>query len=226
MGRHGWDWLADRTTAVVAAAALLLSGCTAVPAPTTTAGGPAESATSPGTPSATLFGAGGARSPAAAGGNDISPHAAGSSLPFECANPIGAASTSQELAGPGAIGVPGVMAISISVIGSNTIHWGGGASYQGLQFAKVGLVLKAGTAFTLSVPAEMHGTMLIGWSNSGYTLAHSLTIPGCTSSQPDADWLAYPGGFWLKAPGCVPLTVTQERSSRTIHVPVGMPCPA
>ncbi|RAN73522.1 hypothetical protein B5P43_30595 [Bacillus sp. SRB_336] len=156
---------------------------------------------------------------------DITPHAVGTSLQFECQDPIGTGATSGALAGPHAIGVPDVMAISAPAIGAGSIQWGAGATYQGFRFAKVGLVLKSGVPFTLSVPATMRGSMKIGWSNSGYTLADTLTGAGCTSNQPDAGWLVYPGGFWLKAPVCVPLTVTSGQSSETINIPVGKPCP-
>jgi hypothetical protein len=117
------------------------------------------------------------------------------------------------------------MAISTPDSGSGIVQVGDGSSYRGLQFAKVGLVLKAGIEFSLSVPPDMAGRMKIGWSNSGSTLADTLTIPGCTSAQARAAWLVYPGGFWLEEAGCVPLVVTSGGSSTTIHIPVGMPCP-
>lgn len=150
----------------------------------------------------------------------------GSTLQFECDNPIGAGPTVEGLVGgPGTPSVPGVMAISTAAIGADANQWADGATEQGLHFQKMGLVLKAGTAFTLSVPMEMRGTMKIGWSNSGYTLANELVISGCTSPQANADWLAYPGGFWLNEPGCVPLAVTTGQMSQTIHIPIGKPCP-
>ncbi|WP_129545518.1 hypothetical protein [Arthrobacter dokdonensis] len=85
--------------------------------------------------------------------------------------------------------------------------------------------MKAATAFTLSVPPEMRGRMKIGWSNSGYTLADELVIAGCTSAQANASWLVYPGGFWLKEPGCVPLQVTTDQTTQTINIPIGKTCP-
>lgn len=201
--------------ALLAAAALalpLLAGCTGTPAagPAGTAG---TSARAPST------------QPVQASSADITPHAVGSSLPFECGNPVGVGPTAAELAGPGAIGVPGLVYISASATGGTSIQWGGGASYQGLHFSKVGLVLKAGEALTLEVPADLRGHMKIGWSNFGFTLADSLSIPGCTSSQGNADWLVYPGGFWLDAPACVTLTVRHGGPVETLHVPLGTACP-
>lgn len=89
----------------------------------------------------------------------------------------------------------------------------------------MGLILKAGTSFTLSVPTEMRGSMKIGWSNFGYTLTDELVNPGCTSEQANAEWLVYPGGFWLKEPGCIPLLVTNGQTSQTIYIPIGKSCP-
>ncbi|MGA7206144.1 MAG: hypothetical protein WBX27_16100 [Specibacter sp.] len=122
------------------------------------------------------------------------------------------------------------MAVSTPSTGSGSVQLADGGSYLGFRFAKVGLVLKAGVAFSLSVPPEMAGKMKIGWSNSGYTLADTLTVAGCAfpqaaSQQAGSAWLVYPGGFWLKEPACVPLVVTSGGSSTTIHIPVGTPCP-
>lgn len=161
----------------------------------------------------------------AASETDIQPHAVGPSLPFECGNPIGAGPNAAQLAGPNAIGVPKLLYLSASATGGTTIQWGGGASYHGLYFSKVGLVVKAGQSFTVEVPAELRGHIKIGWSNSGYTLADSLESPGCTGTTDNATWLVYPGGVWLDASACIPLTVKHGESFETLHLPVGKPCP-
>jgi hypothetical protein len=116
------------------------------------------------------------------------------------------------------------MAISAGSIGARTVQLGG-VTCQGLQFPKVGLILEAGTAFNLSIPTQIRGAVKIDWPNSGYTLADELVVPGCTSHQPNDEWLVYPGGFWLKGPGCVPLEVTKGQKSQTIYIPIGKPCP-
>ena len=133
--------------------------------------------------------------------SDIVPHATGDTLEFECADPIATGPTAAGLGG--GEGKPGVL---------------------GLMFISTGDT-SAGAAFTLSVPEEMRGTMKIGWSNSGSTLANELVNPGCTSNQANADWLIYPGGFWLKEPGCIPLVITKGQTSETIHIPIGKTCP-
>ncbi|MET3923427.1 hypothetical protein ABIB26_004393 [Arthrobacter sp. UYEF20] len=104
--------------------------------------------------------------------------------------------------------------------------WGdGGAQYQGLHFVKVWIALKTGTKMEILVPPDMQDKMRIGWSNDGYRLANELKVSGCESNPAGAQWVAYPGGFWLKEAGCVPLTITTDTTTETIHVPIGKSCP-
>ncbi len=212
MGRKSGGRFPGALMAAAAVAALLVPGCTATPVP-----GPTGSART----SVSVEASGSTSAP----GTDIAPHAVGPSLPFECGNPIGSGPAAAKLAGPDAIGVPDLVYISASATGGTIIQWVGGASYQGLHLSKVGLVLKAGRSFTLEVPAELRGHMKIGWSNSGYTLADSLHSPGCTANTDNAEWLVYPGGFWLDAPACVPLTVKHGEQVETLHLPIGKTCP-
>ncbi|GAA5229992.1 hypothetical protein [Arthrobacter cryoconiti] len=158
--------------------------------------------------------------------SEISPHADGTAFQFECDNPIGIGQTAADLgAGAEKPRVPEVLSINTASTGIDPNQWSAGVTSDGFQFQKMGLVMKAGTAFMLSVPAEMRGRMKIGWSNSGYTLADELVIAGCTSAQANANWLVYPGGFWLKEPGCVPLEVTTDQTNQTINIPIGKTCP-
>lgn len=160
---------------------------------------------------------------ATAGPDDITPHEVGTTINFECADPIDTASDIADLNVSNPITVPDVMALYASDDSSSTIQWGG-AHYRGLTFAKVALIVKVGATITLKVPDQMREHVKIGWSNSGYTVADSIAILGCTSNVPDAKWLVYPGGFWLDAPACVPLTVTHGKDTETIHVPIGTSC--
>ncbi len=163
---------------------------------------------------------------AASLGSDIIPHSKGAELQFECDNPIGVGPTAKDLGGGlGTPGVSDVMAISTAATRADPYQWNDGATAGGLHFQEIGLVLKAGIGFTLSVPAEMRGNMKVGWSNFGYTLTDELVNPGCTSEQATADWLVYPGGFWLKEPGCIPLVVTTVQTIQTIYIPIGKTCP-
>ncbi|GAB2733184.1 hypothetical protein GCM10027038_34590 [Arthrobacter bambusae] len=116
-----------------------------------------------------------------------------------------------------------VMALSATT--GETIGWGG-ASYEGFDFAKVGIAIRSGMKFDLRVSPEWQDKMRIGWGNSGYTLATTVHVPGCSQGQQtEASWLVYPGGFWLKEPACVPLIVETETEQVTLNVAIGKNCP-
>ena len=158
-------------------------------------------------------------------GSDIDPVNAELTQTFECAGAIRAGATLADVA-PNRI-AGDVMAISGGALGSVTdpIQWGGGVTYEGFQLAKVGLVIKTGVKFTIIVPPNWRDRMRIGWGNTGYTLATTLHVPGCSSMPAGAEWLVYPGGFWLTAAACVPLTIETDTGSRSIQVPIGKRCP-
>jgi hypothetical protein len=87
-------------------------------------------------------------------------------------------------------------------------------------FAKTGLVIKAGSAFDLIVPA---GTALrIGWGQTDP--GTRLHVPACPNAGGDG-WLAYPGGYWTTRPACVPLVVAAAGGRREVHIGLGTPCP-
>ena len=119
-----------------------------------------------------------------------------------------------------------VMAITGGAPGSPTdpIQLGS-AGDDGLRFGKIGIAIKTGQKFTITVPRAWQNRMRIGWSNHGKVLATTLHVPGCSSTPPGAEWVVYPGGFWLKAAACVPLTIQTSTETRTIHVPIGKHCP-
>lgn len=150
---------------------------------------------------------------------DIKPQYEGSRILFDCSDPIQTAATVGEL-------TKGQVALDVMALTTDgDVLQLGDSEYQGMGFAKVGIALKAGAHMTLSVPSEMHGKMKIGWSNKGPVIADELVVDGCPSASPGAKWLVYPGGFMLKEPGCVPLTVTTDLATETIRVPIGKPCP-
>ena len=85
--------------------------------------------------------------------------------------------------------------------------------------AKTGLLVRSGSSFTLSVPAEMRDRMQIGWGGSGGTW--DLAIPGCERPE---QWLVFSGGFSVTAPECVPLTVQTGTSEQQVMIGVGAAC--
>ena len=135
-------------------------------------------------------------------GSDITPVNAALAQTLECAGAIGTGATLADLA-PNRI-AGDVMAITGGAPGSVTdpIQWGGGASYEGFQFAKVGIAIKTGVKFNIIVPPTWRNQMRIGWGNKGYTVATTLRVPGCSSTADGAEWLVYPGGC-LTRHGCL-----------------------
>jgi hypothetical protein len=93
-------------------------------------------------------------------------------------------------------------------------------------FAKTGLLIRAGAQFELIVPDEWVGRLGLRWGNvGGEPITEHLQITGCRTGS-GADWLVYPGGFYVAAPACVPVIVKSGTGSRTVAVSVGAPCPS
>lgn len=91
-------------------------------------------------------------------------------------------------------------------------------------FAKTGLLIRADAQFELSVPDDWADRAGLRWGNvAGEPITAHLQITGCRSGS--AQWLVYPGGFYVVASACVPVIVTTGATSRTVAVSVGAPCP-
>lgn len=105
------------------------------------------------------------------------------------------------------------------------VKWYDGVVYHRMHFIKVGLAVHRGAEFTIEVPPSWQDRMRIGWGNEGYTFANTLKVPGCVPESDGAQWLVFPGGFWLAEPDCVPLKIQTAGRTRTIHVPIGERCP-
>lgn len=144
---------------------------------------------------------------------------------FDCTDPIQASSTLAELASdPIAVDV---MAILGGAPGSPTdpIQLNDSAGNDGFRFAKIGIAIKTGETFTITVPQPWQNRVRIGWGNHGEVAATTLRVSGCSSIVPGATWVVYPGGFRLKTAACVPLIVHTSTQRRTINVPIGKECP-
>lgn len=85
-------------------------------------------------------------------------------------------------------------------------------------FAKTGLVVRAGMAFSLAVD-QPEGRAVIGWG-SPPAFKPVISTEGC-----DGDgWMAFAGGFRVDEPGCVQLTVRADGNQQSVRVGVGAPC--
>lgn len=97
-------------------------------------------------------------------------------------------------------------------------------------FAKDGLQIRRSMAFDLVVPDEWVGRLLIGWGSPAKRTTQ-LYVPGCQPKEtvnplrPTDDWIAYAGGYWVKDPACVGLTVKAGNAQQTVRIGVGAACP-
>ncbi|SHN75112.1 hypothetical protein [Cryptosporangium aurantiacum] len=88
-------------------------------------------------------------------------------------------------------------------------------------WAKTGLVIRAGHPVVLTVPE----TAAIAWGTNGGRWTNRLAIPGCPPTAGDREpWMAYPGGFVVDEPACVPVEVSAGDRRATLRVPVGRAC--
>jgi hypothetical protein len=97
-------------------------------------------------------------------------------------------------------------------------------------FAKNGLLIRRGMSFDLIIPEGLQGGFAIGWGSPGPLTRH-LRIPGCQPThtlnpiRESDQWLAYAGGYYVKEPACVSLSVKAGQETQTVQIGVGTPCP-
>ncbi|MFB9317813.1 hypothetical protein [Cryptosporangium minutisporangium] len=88
-------------------------------------------------------------------------------------------------------------------------------------FAKTGLVVRADRPVTLTVPPAV----AVAWGTNRGKWTMVLRIPGCPGTAgPDSPWMAFPGGFSVRTPQCVPVEVRSGTRRQTLRVPVGRSC--
>jgi len=91
-------------------------------------------------------------------------------------------------------------------------------------FAKTGLDIRAGTRFELIVPDQPAGRLGVGWGGAPSTPSRRLIVANCPNAG-HTGWLAYPGGYWVSDPACVPLIVRAGGEDQLVHIGLGTPCP-
>jgi hypothetical protein len=101
---------------------------------------------------------------------------------------------------------------------------GGDPSASPAMFAKTGLLIRAGRAFELSVPAVPGNAIGIGWGGSPSSPSRRFVVPPCTDRY-GTGWLSYPGGYWADRPLCLPLTVRAGGREQQVPIGIGTPCP-
>jgi hypothetical protein len=144
-------------------------------------------------------------------------HLAGAQL--DCADPIAveAPPDSLQVIG-GAIALQTSRSLSTPLQLSRTV----GTGSSELQFAKTGLVVRAGEQVEIVVVPTAGRTGLVWWGNTGNDQPTARFLVGpCTTG---GGWLVFPGGYWVSQPGCVTLVVRHEGIDEYVKAAVGAPC--
>lgn len=90
----------------------------------------------------------------------------------------------------------------------------------GWLFAKQGFVVRAGTSVDITVAPEAAADARIGWGSPA-PAATAVHVPACPSGS---GWLAFAGGYTVRAPACVPLLVEAHGRRERVEVSVGATC--
>lgn len=90
-------------------------------------------------------------------------------------------------------------------------------------WSKHGLLVKGTAHIEVEVPTEHVGDMRIGWGGGPATPVVSVTV----DCDPQLDfWLAFPGGYWVREPGCYPVDVRVDGGPASqVYIGIGAPCP-
>ncbi len=100
-----------------------------------------------------------------------------------------------------------------------------GTPYQGLRFAKFGLVVRAGRALTLEIVKAEPGTGVMEWGARGPGWpATRLEVGPCPGNG--SDWIVFAGGLWVSEdPTCVTLAASSGGRTEEVRLGVDAPCP-
>jgi hypothetical protein len=93
------------------------------------------------------------------------------------------------------------------------------------RFVKYGVVVTAGPSVTLSVPLSAQDLYALNFNNPGATVAASktkLVISPCPRG--DGRATAWPGGYLVTRPACVPVIVTVNGRSTRVTLSLGRRC--
>jgi hypothetical protein len=92
-------------------------------------------------------------------------------------------------------------------------------------FIKFGITVSAGPPVSLSVPLTAQDIYALNFNNPAATVAASKTnllITPCPKS--DGPATAWPGGYLLKHPACVPLIIHVGARTTRVSLALGRPC--
>jgi hypothetical protein len=120
--------------------------------------------------------------------------------------------------------VLGVVALPTSSAGRALGADDSGAADTPALFAKRALLVHAGQSFDLDVAPDADDDVAIGWGNESFRPSRRFVVPAC-ADQYGTGWLAYPGGYWVDRPLCLPLTVRAGGREQQVRIGIGTPCP-
>ncbi len=94
----------------------------------------------------------------------------------------------------------------------------------GLKFAKMGLLVKPGRAFTITVEPLQEADIRLLWGKTvgSEPPAERFVAPAC---EGNAEFHIYSGGVWVSEPVCARLTVSTQGGSKSIVLPIDTDCP-
>jgi hypothetical protein len=116
------------------------------------------------------------------------------------------------------------------------LSWGSRAKklapYRNLRYpyqSTLPIFIRAGgRAFTIEIPSTWHQAAGMAWDNRGDAkpaIARGVRVVPCPGGDKLSVWLAYPGGFYLARPACLPLVITIGAKRYRTRVPLGRACP-
>ena len=68
----------------------------------------------------------------------------------------------------------------------------------------------------------------MAWDSRGDAqpaIAHGVRVLPCPGGDNASVWLAYPGGFYVAKPACLPIVITIGARRYRARVPLGRACP-
>lgn len=101
-----------------------------------------------------------------------------------------------------------------------------GTAYEGLRFAKFGLIIRADRAVTLEIVNVQPGDAVMAWTplEDPDRPATRIDVGPCPGDG--NDWIVFSGGLWVSDdPTCVTLAVTTGGHTEQVRLGVEAPCP-
>jgi hypothetical protein len=93
-------------------------------------------------------------------------------------------------------------------------------------FSKIAIIVRAGTApFTIKLAPSWRARAGMEWDNtSGHVISDGVRVVPCAHGDDNGVWVAYPGGFYVAGPVCLPIEITMGAQRTTRRIPLGVAC--